>query len=175
MRTDIVLRPDGDAAHLAILARRAAAAPNGSTLTVTGAGGRFGPPDGGTAWNALRGAVARHGGLSVALIDGPVEGGALDLALDCDLRIAGPRAVAALPPGLERSRLARLRALLPPGRAAEVVLRGASWSAEEACEMGLWDDVVPSGRLRAEADVLADWASDVGARQVIAAKAMLAG
>ena len=91
----------------------------------------------------------------VAAIHGPCLGGAFELALACDIRIAAedasfglPEVRVGLPSVIEAS-------LLPPtvglGRARRMLLTGETVDAEEALGMGLVDKVVPKAELEAVA------------------------
>lgn len=82
----------------------------------------------------------------VAAIDGAAYGGALDLALSCDVRIASPVSSFGMPPvklGLvyPLEGMARLVARVGHGRAALMLLTAAPVSAAEAAEWGLVDRV----------------------------------
>lgn len=90
-----------------------------------------------------------------AAIHGPCLGGAFELALACDIRVAAddatfglPEVRVGLPSVIEAS-------LLPPmvglGRARRMLLTGATVDAEEALNIGLVDKVVPKAELEAAA------------------------
>ena len=88
---------------------------------------------------------------AVAAIQGPCLGGALELALACDLRISSddasfglPEVRVGLPSVIEASLLPRTIGL---GRARALVLTGESVNAHEALGMGLVDQVTPKSRL----------------------------
>ena len=92
---------------------------------------------------------------AIAAIRGPCLGGALELALACDIRIAAEDAVlgrpevrVGIPSVIEAS-------LLPPtvglGRARRMLLTGETVLASEALAMGLVDRVVAAGSLMREA------------------------
>ena len=79
---------------------------------------------------------------TVAAINGYAFGGGLELALACDLRIAGPRALMGLPEiklGLIPSYggTQRLPRLIGEGRALEMIMTGRAVGAEEAFNIGL--------------------------------------
>lgn len=83
---------------------------------------------------------------TIAAVHGRVEGGGLQLALACDLRIARRDAVLRLPevqqgylPGMSTFRLAKMIGL---GRARRLILTAAAVPAEEALAIGLVDAVV---------------------------------
>jgi enoyl-CoA hydratase len=81
----------------------------------------------------------------VAAIQGYCIGGGVQIAAACDVRVASPDAVLALPagqeglfPGMAPYRLPRL---IGKGRAASLILTGRRIGAEEALAIGLVDDV----------------------------------
>src|SRR5579872_745084 len=83
----------------------------------------------------------------VAAIDGNAMGGACELTLACDYRIATPRSKIGLPeirlgliPGAGGTQ--RLPRLIGAQAALEMMLKGESVSAEEAKKKGLLDEVV---------------------------------
>jgi enoyl-CoA hydratase/carnithine racemase len=88
----------------------------------------------------------------VAALPGDAIGWGLALALACDLRLAVPRAVLALPearlgtlPG--GGALVRLARLVGTGRAADLALLGTRLAAPDAAGWGLVHRVVAPGRL----------------------------
>lgn len=92
---------------------------------------------------------------TVALIHGPCIGGGLEIASQCDLRIAGESARFGVPVGRLGFAMAyeELAAVLPIiGRAAalEMLLEGRVWDAREAQARGLVTRVVPDALLEAE-------------------------
>lgn len=97
---------------------------------------------------------------TVAAIEGDALGGGLELALCCDLRVAGERARLGAPevrlgiiPGSGGTQ--RLPHLIGPARAKELVLVGDLISSAEAERIGLVNRVVPAGQARAQAHELA--------------------
>lgn len=103
---------------------------------------------------------------SVAALHGYVLGGGLELALACDMRIAGAPAEIGLPemtlgsvPG--SGALQRLPALIGPARTAELVMLGRRLTAEEAAAFGLVNRVVPRAGLFALA---LEWAGTLAQR-----------
>ncbi|MGI0052749.1 MAG: enoyl-CoA hydratase/isomerase family protein [Thermoplasmata archaeon] len=116
----------------------------------------------------------------VAAINGLALGGGLELALACDLRIAGESAKLGQPEvgyGLlpAYGGTQRLPRLIGPGRAAEMIFTGAMVSSTEALRIGLVNRVVPSGQeLRAARDV-AHTIAGRAPRAVAAAKRALRG
>lgn len=88
---------------------------------------------------------------TIAAIRGPCLGGALEVALACDIRVAGKNALLGLPevrvgiPSvIEASLLPKTVGL---GRARHLLLTGNSVDAQEALEMGLVDRVAPTGEV----------------------------
>ncbi len=88
----------------------------------------------------------------VAAIRGPCLGGALELALACDIRVASddasfglPEVKVGLPSVIEAS-------LLPPtvglGRARRLILTGETIDAAAALSIGLIDEIVPARQLQ---------------------------
>ena len=91
----------------------------------------------------------------VAMIQGPCVGGGLELACQCDLRIAGESARFGVPINRLGFSIAydELVAVLPVvGRTAalEILLEGRVWDAREAFAKGLLTRVVSDGQLAAE-------------------------
>lgn len=91
----------------------------------------------------------------IAAVNGPALGAGFDLALCCDLRIAGPSAVfestwlkVGLIPGMAGAR--HLPQIVASGAAAQLLLLGRRVDAEQALAMGLVDavaeDVLAYGR-----------------------------
>ena len=96
----------------------------------------------------------------IAAVRGYALGGGCELALACDYRIAGERAVfgqpeillGVIPGGGGTQRLARL---VGPSRAKELCITGRQVKADEALRIGLADEVVPNDELHARAMALA--------------------
>lgn len=143
-------------ASMLVALRDAVRGASGCVLVLTGAGRVFSAgadlteaAAGLTAsplWEEVSGAVADFPGLSIAALNGTCAGGALGMALACDLRLAVPGAAYFYPVvklGFlpQPSDAARLTALLGPARAALVLLAGARIEADEALRIGLVDRV----------------------------------
>jgi enoyl-CoA hydratase len=96
----------------------------------------------------------------IAAIEGHAVAGGLELALWCDLRVAGGDAVLGVfcrrwgVPLIDGGTV-RLPRLIGAGRAMDLVLTGRPVDAWEAERMGLVNRVVPVGTARAEAEALA--------------------
>lgn len=111
-------------------------------------------------WERLSGAIAAFPGLSIAALNGTVAGGAMGMALACDLRLAVPEAKAFYPVmklGFlpQPSDPGRLAALVGPARAKLMLMGGAKIGAEEAAAWGLFDRIVPRAELAEAAQALA--------------------
>ena len=105
-------------------------------------------------------AVAAIGKPTIAAIAGYALGGGLELALCCDLRVAGDNARVGLPeillgiiPGAGGTQ--RLTRLVGPARAKDLIYTGRFIGAEEAAGWGLIDRVVAPDDVEAEALALA--------------------
>ncbi|MGL4239238.1 enoyl-CoA hydratase/isomerase family protein [Tabrizicola sp.] len=112
------------------------------------------------AWEAASGAIAAFPGLTIAALNGTLAGGAMGVALACDLRIAVPSAqffypVMRLGYRPQPSDPGRLAALIGPARARMILLAGQRIGAEEALAWGLIDRIVPPETLMDAAMTLA--------------------
>ena len=128
-------------------------------------------------WERLSGAIAALPGLSIAALNGTVAGGAMGMALACDIRIAAEGAGAFYPVmklGFlpQPSDPARLAALIGPARARMILLAGARLSTEEALGWGLFDRVVPRESVLAAAHELAAPALSTSAAHATTLKTM---
>jgi enoyl-CoA hydratase/carnithine racemase len=96
----------------------------------------------------------------IAAINGHCNGGGLEQALACDIRVAvehaqfglGEVLLGLLPGGGGTQRLPRL---IPLGRALEMLYTGSRIDAAEALRLGLVDHVVPAENLLEKCDVIA--------------------
>ncbi|MDU9004116.1 enoyl-CoA hydratase/isomerase family protein [Sedimentitalea todarodis] len=113
-------------------------------------------------WERLSGAIARLPCLTVAALNGTLAGGAMGMALACDLRIAVPGAkffypvmkLGFLP---QPSDPARLMALVGPSRAKLILMAGQRVLADEALQIGLIDRIVePEALLGTARDLTAN-------------------
>ncbi len=97
----------------------------------------------------------------IAAINGHANGGGLEQALACDIRVASEHAqfglgevrLGWLPGGGGTQRLPRI---LPLGRALEMLYTGNRIDAAEALRLGLVDHVVPMADLMSKAESIAD-------------------
>ena len=85
----------------------------------------------------------------IAAINGPCLGGALELILACDIRIASedatfglPEVLVGIPSVIEASLLPKTIGL---GRARRLIMTGETVTSQEALNIGLVDQVVPKG------------------------------
>jgi enoyl-CoA hydratase len=96
----------------------------------------------------------------IAAIEGHAVAGGLELALWCDLRVAGETAALGVycrrwgVPLIDGGTV-RLPRLIGTSRAMDLILTGRSVDAAEALAIGLVNRVVPAGRALAEAQALA--------------------
>ena len=113
-------------------------------------------------WERLSGAIAALPGLSICALNGTLAGGAMGMALACDLRICVPGArffypvmkLGFLP---QPSDPARMAALIGPARSKLILMGGQKITAEEALTFGLVDRIVPADELWQSArDIVAD-------------------
>lgn len=115
----------------------------------------------------------------VAAVEGPALGGGFEIALACDLIVAGEGASFGLPEvrrGLVASGggMLRLPQRIPRNLAAEAVLTGRPLTADRCAELGLVNAVVPDGSALAAACELAAEIAANAPLAVAAAKAVMA-
>jgi enoyl-CoA hydratase/carnithine racemase len=113
-------------------------------------------------WERLSGAIAALPGLSIAALNGTLAGGAMGMALACDLRIAVPSAkffypvmkLGFLP---QPSDPARMAALIGPARTRLILMGGQKIDAREALSIGLIERIVePDALLETARGLAAD-------------------
>lgn len=98
---------------------------------------------------------------TIAAINGFCMGGGLEVALGCDLRIAGPNAKFATPEGKlgiipGGGACARLPRIVGRGWGMEMLLMGEPIDAERALQIGLITRIIPSEELLLEAQRMAN-------------------
>ncbi|MWB76565.1 enoyl-CoA hydratase/isomerase family protein [Pseudooceanicola sp. 216_PA32_1] len=111
-------------------------------------------------WERLSSAIAALPGLSIAALNGTLAGGAMGMALACDLRLAVPGAkffypvmkLGFLPQPSDPGRLAQL---VGPARAKLILMGGQRITVEEALAFGLVDRIVAPEELIATARAIA--------------------
>ncbi|MEQ9693033.1 enoyl-CoA hydratase/isomerase family protein [Shimia sp. SDUM112013] len=122
-------------------------------------------------WERLSGNIARLPGLSIAALNGTLAGGAMGMALACDLRLSVPTAkffypvmkLGFLPQPSDPHRMAEL---VGPSRAKLILMGGQKILADEALQFGLVDRLV-------DADNLLETAREIAA-DTLAAKPEIA-
>ncbi|MGH2992003.1 MAG: enoyl-CoA hydratase/isomerase family protein [Solirubrobacterales bacterium] len=124
-------------------------------------------------FHAAMEAVSTHPYPVLAAIDGPCLGGALELAVRCDLRLASERAKLGMPPaklGLiyGHTGLERFIEVVGVARTKELFLTGRILSAARAERIGLVHEVVPDGEIESAAVALA---SEIAANAPLATRA----
>lgn len=110
-------------------------------------------------WEQLSGAIARLPGLTVAALNGTLAGGAMGMALACDLRIAVPTAKVFYPVmklGFlpQPSDPGRMIDLIGPARTKLILMGGQKITADEAYAFGLIDRIVEPDALMQTARAL---------------------
>lgn len=113
-------------------------------------------------WERLSGAIAELQGLTIAALNGTLAGGAMGMALACDIRIAVPSAkffypvmkLGFLP---QPSDPARMVALIGPSRTKLILMGGQKIIAEDALAFGLIDRIVrPEDLTQTAQEICAD-------------------
>lgn len=112
-------------------------------------------------WERLSAAIAALPCLSIAALNGTVAGGAMGMALACDLRVAATGAQAFYPVmklGFlpQPSDPKRLTALIGPARAKLILMAGQRIDSETALQWGLFDRIIAPEALMDEAHALAN-------------------
>ena len=171
------------AAMLQELAEIAEAAQQARGLIITGAGGVFSAggdldemADGlatSEVWERLSTAIAAVPGLSIAALNGTLAGGAMGMALACDIRLAVPKAKFFYPV-MKRGFLPqpsdplRMSALIGPARTKLILMGGQKLSAQEALQFGLIERVL-------EPEVLLPTAENIAADTMAASPEIACG
>jgi enoyl-CoA hydratase len=131
------------------------------------------------AWEQLSATLAEFPGLTIAALNGTLAGGAMGMALACDIRIAVQEAAFFYPVMRlgylpQPSDPGRLVALVGPSRARMILLAGQRIGAEEALAWGLIDRILPAEGLMEAAKALAADALAAPHNHVVAIKKMMA-
>ena len=158
------------AAMLQELAEIAEAAQQARGLIITGAGGVFSAggdldemADGlatSALWERLSTAIAAVPGLSIAALNGTLAGGAMGMALACDIRLAVPQAKFFYPV-MKRGFLPqpsdplRMSALIGPARTKLILMGGQKLTAQAALQFGLIERVLEPENLLPTAENIA--------------------
>ena len=111
-------------------------------------------------WEEVSGAIADLRCLTIAALNGTLAGGAMGMALACDVRLAVPNAkffypvmkLGFLP---QPSDPERMRALIGPARTKLILMGGQKILADEALAFGLIDRICSAETLLAEAETIA--------------------
>ncbi|HTQ45863.1 MAG TPA: enoyl-CoA hydratase-related protein [Polyangiaceae bacterium] len=117
----------------------------------------------------------------IAAVNGYALGGGLEIAMACTFRIAAEEAHFGQPevrwgimPGWGGTQ--RLARLVGPGRALQMILTGAFVDAQEACRIGLVNEVVPRSELLARTEkILAQIAANAPLAVEYSIEAVLEG
>jgi 3-hydroxyacyl-CoA dehydrogenase len=116
----------------------------------------FGKPPKGASLVEVQNKIENSPKPVIAAIHGTALGGGFEVALVCHYRVAVPSAKCGLPevnigllPGAGGTQ--RLPRIVGPEKALEMVTSGQHVGARDAAEMGLFDEIVPEGELRAGA------------------------
>ncbi|NBO21633.1 MAG: enoyl-CoA hydratase/isomerase family protein, partial [Rhodobacteraceae bacterium] len=129
-------------------------------------------------WQQVTDRIAALPCLTIAALNGTVAGGAMGVALACDLRLAVPEATLFYPV-LQRGvvpqpgDVARLHRLVGPARTKMIFLAGVRITAEVAQGWGLVDEILPPEGLLARAGELAAASMATGPTLPAAIKAMI--
>ena len=117
-------------------------------------------------WERLSGAIVALPGLTIAALNGTLAGGAMGMALACDMRIA-VRGAKFFYPVMKNAFLpqpsdpARMAALIGPARTKLILMGGQKITADEALAFGLIERIV-------EEDALMQTAQDICADSIAA-------
>ena len=133
-----------------------------------------------TLWNDVSVALNSLPLLTIAMINGHCIGGAMTLALGCDIRVSVPQASFSYPvlkngilPGVED--VSRMRALMGPGRTSAILLAGQKIDAEQALMWGLGDYLAEQQELESLVRTLAQTATESTGDHLAAMKQLCRG
>lgn len=144
----------------------------GADLEEAGAGLAVSP-----LWERLSGAIAALPCLTICALNGSLAGGAMGMALACDLRLAVPQTKIFYPVmrlGFmpQPSDPKRMIALIGPARSKMILMAGQKITAEEALAWGLVDRIVAPEALEATSEALAQDALAATPAHVLGIKAL---
>lgn len=131
-------------------------------------------------WERLSGAIADLPCMTIAALNGTLAGGAMGMALACDMRISVPTAkffypvmkLGFLP---QPSDPARMAALIGPARTKLVLMGGQKITADEALSVGLIDRIVDPEALLPMAREIAAHVLDADPKLAAQIKTICAG
>ena len=131
-------------------------------------------------WERLSGAIADLPCMTIAALNGTLAGGAMGMALACDMRISVPSAkffypvmkLGFLPQPSDPARMAKL---IGPARTKLVLMGGQKITADEALSFGLIDRIVDPEALLPMARDIAAHILDADPKLVAQIKTMCAG
>ena len=131
-------------------------------------------------WERLSGAIADLPCMTIAALNGTLAGGAMGMALACDMRISVPSAkffypvmkLGFLPQPSDPARMAKM---IGPARTKLVLMGGQKITADEALSFGLIDRIVDPDALLPVAQDIAAHVLDADPKLVAQIKTMCAG
>lgn len=111
-------------------------------------------------WHRLMDQIQFSGVPVVAMLNGAVMGGGLEIATTAHVRVAEPSATFRLPEGkrgifVGGGATVRVGRILGPDRMTEMMLTGRSYNGEEGCRLGLAHHLAGEGEGLAKAEELA--------------------
>ncbi|SCX72564.1 enoyl-CoA hydratase/isomerase family protein [Variovorax sp. EL159] len=147
-------------------------------LLAQAASGQSGSQDGDGGFEILANRIEATHLITVAAINGPVIGGATDLALACDVRIGSQDAYMQMPAArfglpLYSSVLQRYVSRLGINHAKRLVFTAQRVDASEMLAIGFLSEIVDSGDLAGRCLVLAKQIADMPANPLVAMKMAL--
>ncbi len=150
---------EGEARALIIRGRGKTFCAGADFAAISGPGGIDFVP----AFERMLEAVGRYRLPTIAAIHGVALGGGLQLATACDFRIAADDAKLGIPAAklgilVNYGNIRRLVLLVGQSRAKKILMTGRAYSASEALEMGLVEELVPKEQVLEQANA---WAGEL--------------